>query len=115
MAKIKTQYSCNDCGALAPKWSGQCLDCGAWNSFTEVVVASKKNTGTRLSGYAGVDTAEIIALKDVAVERIPRTSSGLSEFDRALGGGLVPGMVVLIGGDPGIGKSTILLQSVSSF
>ncbi|MEG2433109.1 MAG: ATPase domain-containing protein, partial [Acinetobacter sp.] len=114
MAKVKTVYRCEQCGTDHPKWSGQCSDCGEWNSLTEVriepVVAHRaKAMG---GGYAG-QVANITTLDKIAVSSETRLQTGISEFDRVLGGGLVTGSVVLIGGDPGIGKSTILLQTAT--
>lgn len=110
MSKVKKQFVCRDCGAIAPKWSGQCLDCKAWNSIEETVV---DETPTRLSGYSGTaGTDGVQILTEVQKEALERFPTGLNELDRVLGGGLVHGSVVLIGGDPGIGKSTILLQSL---
>jgi len=113
MGNPKTNYACNACGAISPKWVGQCHDCSAWNSFTEVIMHTEK-TNARFSGYAGETEACITPLNQVVAQIAPRIPSGLDELDRVLGGGLVSGMVVLIGGDPGIGKSTILLQSLAS-
>ncbi len=106
----KIQYTCQSCGASSPKWLGCCPDCGAWNSFTETAMPSKT---VRQKGLSGEINALVKNLTDVNVEEYQRTSSGLTELDRVLGGGLVPGSVVLMGGDPGIGKSTVLLQAVS--
>lgn len=113
ISKSKSAYVCSECGSMSPKWMGQCHDCSAWNSFTEIAMKSEK-TPTRFSGYAGESQALITPLSQVLLEATPRLSTGLDELDRVLGGGLVSGMVVLIGGDPGIGKSTILLQSLGS-
>ena len=114
--KGKMHFVCNECGASGTKWAGQCGDCGAWNTLTEVPVdatpGAKKN---RYAGYAGeADGRAIRNLAEVAPEESARASSGIEEFDRVLGGGLVRGAVVLIGGDPGVGKSTLLLQAVVS-
>ncbi|WP_017940487.1 MULTISPECIES: DNA repair protein RadA [unclassified Thioalkalivibrio] len=109
MAKNKTQYVCQACGAISPKWAGQCGDCGAWNTLEEAAPAA--SAGPR-GGYAG-EVAGITRLGEVEMAEVPRTSTGLSELDRALGGGLVHGSVVLLGGDPGIGKSTLLLQTLA--
>ncbi|HSP00753.1 MAG TPA: DNA repair protein RadA [Thioalkalivibrio sp.] len=113
MAKPKTQYLCTACGAAQPKWGGQCPDCGAWNTLEETVAAGNAPASSpRFAGYAG-EAPKIRRLGDVVVEDEPRSGTGLSELDRVLGGGLVHGSVVLIGGDPGIGKSTLLLQSLA--
>lgn len=114
MAKSKLVYVCQSCGARFLQWSGQCTDCGAWNSLVEeqaMPITQARNA--RLSGYAAAaNKAEVTALQHVQLADIPRFSSGLVELDRVLGGGIVPGSVVLIGGDPGIGKSTLLLQAL---
>ncbi|MEJ2059749.1 MAG: DNA repair protein RadA [Gammaproteobacteria bacterium] len=112
MAKVKTQYQCTACGALHPKWSGQCGECGAWNTLEEVATAPPTTKNPRFMGYAGESPVRSIA--DVALEADPRTLIGMEEFDRVLGGGLVHGSVVLLGGDPGIGKSTLLLQALAA-
>jgi len=112
MSKNKTQFSCLECGSFSPKWKGQCADCGAWNSLTEVVMAKPSNS--RFQGYAGCAQAKIMKLVDIPLTETYRVKTGLSELDRVLGGGLVEGSVVLIGGDPGIGKSTLLLQALAS-
>ena len=110
----KSVYVCSACGAEAPKWSGQCADCGAWNSLQETVAVSKSGVAARFSGYAGTsDAAQIRTLSEVTAGRVERTPTGLAELDRVLGGGLVSGSVVLIGGDPGIGKSTLLIQALA--
>lgn len=114
MAKIKTRYSCKSCGTEHPKWAGQCSDCGEWNTLEEVIAQDTKPKNARFAGYAG-ELTRIQTLKDVSLAEQPRISSGMSELDRVLGGGLVQGSVVLIGGDPGIGKSTILIQALASF
>jgi len=111
-------YTCTECGSVSPKWSGQCSDCEAWNSLTEVVMTPKSsanNQNPRFKGYAGAETAAVVELASVPAIQEARMPSGLSELDRVLGGGLVAGSVVLIGGDPGIGKSTVLLQTLSNF
>ncbi len=110
MAKIKTQYNCTACGSVSPKWVGQCSDCGQWNTFVEVLIESvRPEKGGRFAGYTG-QAGQVTALKDVKLNRQPRLQTGMLELDRVLGGGLVSGSVVLIGGDPGVGKSTLLLQ-----
>jgi len=114
MAKPKIAYSCTECGGQQPKWAGQCADCNAWNSMVEVVaVASAAKANPRFSGYAGVGRAEVQSLADVKPGDVRRTPTTQGELDRVLGGGLVPGSVILIGGDPGIGKSTLLLQTLA--
>ena len=111
MSKVKTQYVCNECGAVTPKWAGQCGDCGQWNCLSEQLEAKKSPQNARFAGYAGAEK-QLQKLSEVKHEETARIGTQLNEFDRVLGGGLVPGSVVLIGGDPGIGKSTILLQSM---
>lgn len=112
MAKTaKTAYVCNDCGADYPRWQGQCSACKAWNTITEVRLASiKPAKGDRFSGYAGETQAKIQTLAEISLQETPRFSSGFNELDRVLGGGIVPGSATLIGGHPGAGKSTLLLQ-----
>ena len=118
MAKARTAYVCGECGADFTKWQGQCGACGAWDSVSEIVLesaASAKSPAARRSGWAGkVDAPKVMALKDVQQGEDVRVSTGIGEFDRVLGGGLVEGAVVLVGGDPGIGKSTLLLQALAS-
>ena len=110
----KTLYVCSECGGQSPKWAGQCGDCGAWNTLQEAVAPSAGKADARYSGYAGADeAARIRPLSDVVAQRTERLSTGLDELDRVLGGGLVVGSVVLIGGDPGIGKSTLLVQALA--
>jgi DNA repair protein RadA/Sms len=110
MAKNKTIYVCQACGASSGKWAGQCPDCGQWNSLEErrPPPAAPADSG-RLGGYSGV-VSPVQAIGAVSLDEVARSSTGLAEFDRVLGGGLVPGSVVLVGGDPGVGKSTGLLQ-----
>jgi len=114
MAKSKISYNCRACGSVYSKWSGQCADCGEWNTLEEAVSTPAKagSLTERFEGYAGKSI--ITAIEDVSLEEQPRLSTGLSELDRALGGGLVPGSITLIGGDPGIGKSTLLLQCMAA-
>lgn len=114
MAKAKTAFVCNECGDDFAKWQGQCTSCGAWNSLSEVRLGSAKSSSSSpsLAGYAGEQSRQIQTLADISLEDIPRISSGMTELDRVLGGGLVPGSVVLIGGHPGAGKSTLLLQTL---
>ncbi len=112
MAKSKTAFVCNDCGADFAKWQGQCTECGAWNTVKEVRLAGVAKTGDRFQGYGGGSASKVIPLADINLEELPRFSSRMEEFDRVLGGGFVPGSVVLIGGHPGAGKSTLLLQTL---
>jgi len=109
----KTAYVCSECGASCPKWEGRCPHCQAWNTLQEVVVEVSANPATsRFAPLAGSSTVRTLA--DIDARESPRQPTGLPEFDRVLGGGLVSGAVVLIGGDPGIGKSTLLLQALVS-
>lgn len=116
MAKAKTQYVCSDCGSVFAKWAGQCLDCGAWNTLTEFNpdrgLARQRGQTRSQSGWVG-EAADVTTMADVVLQDQPRFHTGLEELDRVLGGGLVEGSVVLIGGDPGIGKSTVLLQTMT--
>ncbi len=112
MAKNKTIYRCNQCAAESSRWSGQCHQCQAWNTLSEEAAISSSKT--RLKGYAAAGSIRITPLNEVNINEKERYSTGLTELDRVLGGGLVTDSVVLIGGDPGIGKSTILLQTTAS-
>jgi DNA repair protein RadA/Sms len=116
MSKVKTIYTCQHCGTNHPKWSGQCSDCGEWNCLVEAKSEPTTNHRARSmgnsGGYAG-QAATVTRLDQITVSRESRLTTGISEFDRVLGGGVVNGSVVLIGGDPGIGKSTILLQTAT--
>lgn len=109
MVKSKTQYVCSECGAGSPKWQGQCPGCGEWNTLLETVV--EKSGGHRFQSLAPATQLQV--LSEIEPRESERLPTGIGEFDRALGGGLVAGAVVLIGGDPGIGKSTLLLQALS--
>ena len=117
MARAKTAYVCTGCGTEHPRWQGQCAGCGVWNTLSEFVVqpATKAAAANPRGGYAGAaDAARITPLAGVAAAAAQRSATGLGELDRVLGGGLVTGSVVLIGGDPGIGKSTLLLQMLGA-
>ncbi|MFZ1447163.1 MAG: DNA repair protein RadA [Candidatus Dechloromonas phosphoritropha] len=109
MAKSKSIYSCTECGATSPKWQGQCPGCAEWNTLVESV--AEKASGHRFESLAL--GARPVYLSQIEARETERIATGIGEFDRALGGGLVAGGVVLIGGDPGIGKSTLLLQALS--
>ncbi|MBA4772475.1 MAG: DNA repair protein RadA [Sphingomonas sp.] len=112
MAKIQKHYACQACGAVSPRWAGQCADCGAWNSLIEDAVAKPTPFQAKHSLQAGGRTLHLVGLdSDIALP--PRLPTGLAELDRALGGGFVEGSATLIGGDPGIGKSTLLLQAAA--
>lgn len=111
MAKSKTQYVCQACGAAYPKWMGQCLDCNAWNTLVEERVEIVKTKSA--THYAG-EASDVVSLNEVTVREYARIPLGMTELDRVLGGGLVPGSVTLIGGDPGIGKSSLLLQVLAA-
>ena len=113
MAKEKKQYNCQSCGAITHKWAGQCGDCGEWNTLTESIVAPAAATNDRIGNYSG-STSSICNLDEADLTDEVRYTTHMSELDRAMGGGLVTGSVVLIGGDPGIGKSTLLLQLLAS-
>lgn len=111
MAKSKVLYVCSSCGSSHSKWAGQCGDCGEWNCLTEAIAA----TGDKRSGFAGKNkSAHIQQLEDIEMEVEARTRTGITELDRVLGSGLVHGSVTLIGGDPGIGKSTLLTQTLAA-
>ncbi|GAA6185610.1 DNA repair protein RadA [Aliiglaciecola sp. NS0011-25] len=111
MAKRKIAFVCTDCGAEFPRWQGQCNDCQAWNTISEVVLSSDKHSPERnLKGYAGQTHAKVETLDKIDLQALPRFSAGFKELDRVLGGGVVPGAAMLIGGSPGAGKSTLLLQ-----
>ncbi len=111
MAKSKSVYICAECGGRTLKWAGQCPECNAWNTLSETVEQpAVKNT--RFAEFGEKQT--VTRLRDVEIGDVQRISSGIRELDRVLGGGLVPGSVVLIGGDPGIGKSTLLLQNLAA-
>ncbi|MCW8870873.1 MAG: AAA family ATPase, partial [Proteobacteria bacterium] len=110
MAKEKLEFVCNQCGHVTNKWAGQCTACKQWNCIDEVKVQKPKGAGqvNRFSNYSG--DKKIQKLGHVSTEKQARTRTDIKELDRVLGGGLVPGSVILLGGDPGIGKSTLLLQ-----
>ncbi len=122
MAKPKTAFVCTDCGSDYSKWQGQCSDCGAWNTLSEIRLGSPRTggvgggraaggTSANRRGFTGsLDSARIIS--EIDLDELPRFSSGAEEFDRVLGGGLVPGSAILVGGNPGAGKSTLLLQTM---
>ena len=112
MAKIKTNYTCTECGAIETKWQGQCPSCMAWNTLVETIAeaASTNRYANKFEGLAAA--SQLQKLSSVQAADVARQTTGIAEFDRVLGGGLVHGGVILIGGDPGIGKSTLLLQTL---
>ena len=112
MAKDKTLYTCNACGGTSPKWLGKCPHCQAWNTLVEAPAESALPSKNRFAALA--KTAEVTLLADIEASDVARTPTGHDELDRVLGGGIVEGGVVLIGGDPGIGKSTLLLQALDA-
>ena len=108
--KATTVYMCQQCGYTSPKWLGKCSECGSWNSMVEEVVLPEKKSG---AGIAPTEV-KISKLSEITVSEGHRLKSGISEFDRVLGGGLMKGSLVLVGGDPGIGKSTLMLQAAKN-
>ena len=117
MAKDKTTFTCTECGGTSPRWLGKCPSCGAWNTLIEQVAEAGpgKNRLSAPQGYAGLAHAQpVMPLAAIEAQDVARTPSGIEELDRVLGGGIVEGGVVLIGGDPGIGKSTLLLQAMDA-
>ncbi|MBC7488842.1 MAG: DNA repair protein RadA [Glaciimonas sp.] len=114
MGKAKTNYTCTECGDITNKWTGQCSACGQWNTLVETIIVEV--AGNRFSNqHQGLaQTAPVVSLSDIDANDVPRFGTGIEEFDRVLGGGLVAGGVTLIGGDPGIGKSTLLLQALAN-
>ncbi|MDB2374608.1 DNA repair protein RadA [Psychrosphaera haliotis] len=113
MAKSKTAFVCSDCGAEFARWQGQCGECKEWNTISEIKLAPKSTkSASRYEGYAGRVENKVQTLDKINLQELPRFSTGYQEFDRVLGGGVVPGSAILIGGSPGAGKSTLLLQTM---
>ena len=112
MAKTKIEFVCRECGASHYQWAGQCLECKAWNTLEEVVISQV--TSSRPESLKDLPASKVQNLSEITSENNKRLTTGLSELDRTLGGGLVDGSVVLIGGDPGIGKSTLILQALAA-
>ena len=111
MAKEKTVYTCRECGGTNPKWLGKCPHCNSWNTLEETLESS----GPGRNRFQSLAKSQPVAtLSEIEARDVERTPTGIEELDRVLGGGIVPGGVVLIGGDPGIGKSTLLLQALDS-
>ena len=116
-SRSSTVFVCQECGAQSPKWRGQCADCNAWNSFVEERQAEAGGAAGAAAGhrYVSAGAASVARFyEDIELEQHARMSTGIGEFDRVLGGGVVPGSLVLIGGEPGIGKSTLLLQAAAN-
>lgn len=111
MAKDKVVFECSECGDKHSKWQGKCNGCGSWNSLVEVVEQAAKNTGVRFNALN--KQSQVVTLDQISAEAVGRKITGIGELDRVLGGGLAQGSVVLLGGDPGIGKSTLLLQTLA--
>ena len=115
MAKDKTLFTCTECGGTSPRWLGKCPACGAWNTLVETVAESAGKNRMSAPQFAGLAQAQAVTpLSAIEASDVARTPSGIDELDRVLGGGIVEGGVVLIGGDPGIGKSTLLLQALDA-
>jgi DNA repair protein RadA/Sms len=113
MAKQRTQFLCGQCGAVHPKWMGKCPDCGAWDALERFIEAKAAPGSMNLGADSTGTAASAEPLGRVQAAMVPRLPTGVAEFDRVLGGGFVPGSAVLLGGDPGIGKSTLLLQALA--
>ncbi|MDB9865167.1 DNA repair protein RadA [Candidatus Thioglobus sp.] len=112
MAKTKIEFVCRECGSSHHQWAGQCLDCKEWNTLEEVVISQA--TSSKPESLKDLPSSKVQNLSEIKSQNNHRLSTGLSELDRTLGGGLVDGSVVLIGGDPGIGKSTLILQAIAA-
>ena len=117
MKQPKPVFVCQECGSQSPKWQGRCDDCGEWNTFVEEHAPDTGGAGPQVHRYAmpGMATQGAKKYAEVEASRAARISTGIGEFDRVLGGGIVPGSLVLLGGEPGIGKSTLLLQAAANF
>jgi len=114
MAKTKTRYVCQDCGSDYPKWMGRCNNCGEWNTLVETVIEPARPGTVARAAKSLIGRSVPVALPDIPADSYQRLQLSMGEFNRVLGGGLVPGSLILIGGDPGIGKSTLLLQASAS-
>ncbi|HZK75283.1 MAG TPA: DNA repair protein RadA [Candidatus Kapabacteria bacterium] len=115
MSKIKTQFVCQSCGYISPRWIGKCAECNSWNSFIEERIAAGPENSRALGARATATNSEArrpIRLSEISTSEEGRITTGIAELDRALGGGIMPGSIVLVGGDPGIGKSTLMMQMV---
>jgi DNA repair protein RadA/Sms len=114
MSKVKTQFVCQSCGYISPRWIGKCPECSEWNSFSEEVSSTAAESGQKAKGARLHESSgqKPMRLSEIATGDEHRRTTGIAEFDRVLGGGLMPGSIVLVGGDPGIGKSTLMMQMV---
>ena len=112
MAKTKSVYVCQNCGVDSPKWIGKCPSCGQWNSYVEEVVSTKEPVQKTILAGLEITKQKPVLISEVETGEEPRIDTSSAELNRVLGGGLVPGSLVLIGGEPGIGKSTLVLQVV---
>ena len=110
MSKIKTTFVCNDCGSNFPKWQGQCTSCKSWNSISEEVILKPKNNSWKKNNFDNIKTSTPQKISNIVYREEDRLVTLDTEFNRVLGGGIVPGSLILLGGEPGIGKSTLLLQ-----
>ena len=115
MARLKLVYNCSDCGASFPKWTGRCSACGAWNSLVEDVEDPSADISSLAAGVALLPASSPQRIGEIDVTHGAPRSTGVDEFDRVLGGGLVPGSITLLGGEPGVGKSTLLLQTLAAW
>ncbi|HEX7776355.1 MAG TPA: ATPase domain-containing protein, partial [Parvibaculum sp.] len=114
MARASRTFVCQSCGAVSPRWAGRCESCGEWNTIVEEIAESSGVAGgPQKSGKAKGRSIELVSIKGETADP-PRLVTGVAEFDRVCGGGLVPGSALLVGGDPGIGKSTLLLQAMAA-
>jgi DNA repair protein RadA/Sms len=112
MSKVKSLYVCNNCGAESSKWLGKCPSCGEWNTYQEEIIRTESSASKPSASGFHAPKSKPIRLADVEMENEPRIPTGGGELDRVLGGGIVPGSLILLGGEPGIGKSTLVLQTV---
>ena len=110
MAKKKTAFFCQNCGTQSPKWVGKCTSCGEWNTFVEEVLSTSEDQGWEAEKSTKQSKSKPVALDDIEISHDQRLKTNDQELDRVLGGGMVSGSLVLIGGEPGIGKSTLMLQ-----
>jgi DNA repair protein RadA/Sms len=113
VAKATSRYVCQSCGEAFLRWEGQCRACGEWNSLVETVVRAKSPAASRPGTGASLPGADPVPLRDIGEAAVPRLPTSIGELDRVLGGGIVPGSLILVGGEPGIGKSTLLLQAAA--